>query len=167
MSTTPDLSRLRMPPPPLEGVPSLDDMRDAIDAAANGAGAVEDPALKNPKLQREYTFEFKFDRGGVDYSGTFRNRILNVHDRLSANALFSELLHGKPVASCHSTAVQLAGAISWLTYSLDKKTRPSWAANLLAVDDEDAIFALWGEVWSHQTTFLGRTDEAQPAAQKS
>lgn len=141
-------------PDPLGSGPSPDELRDRIDQ-----GAPEAPT--DPKRARVYTFDFKHQTpDGFLYEGRFQNRVLTVGDRIKQGVLFSDLINNRPRDSVSNSAVQLAQAVSWMTYSISREMRPEWASDLGKVEDEDAVFALFAEVWSHQCTFLGRSHVA-------
>ena len=147
-------------PAELGEAPSPDELRDRLDAEVTRAPA-NVPSSKNA---REYVFPFRFEGDGRTYEGTFKNRILTVGDRMRAGALASDLVAGRAFSSLPGAAQQLAVAISWMTYSLDREMRPDWARDLSAIEDERVIFSLYGEVWDHQSTFLGKKDDPEPKA---
>jgi hypothetical protein len=138
-----------------------DEMRDRIDAQFKES---EEATPDNPKLARDYVFAFKYESKSRVYEGKFKNKILNVGERMRCGALASELIGGKSYDSVPPIVKQLALITSWMTYSLDRKTRPDWATNLSAIEDENVLFALYAEVWDHQSTFLGLPDSAVAAA---
>lgn len=139
-----------------------EELKARLDVQAEKAADAEPD---DPKKKREYSFPFEYQApGGKAFKGTFKNRILNARDRMLAGTLASDLVRGRPFESLPGLARELAVAVSWMTYSLDPKSRPEWAQDLSLIDDEHLILALYGEVWDHQSTFLGRAHDAQPQA---
>ncbi len=160
-----NVDRLKVPAP--LGGPTANDLRDRLEAQAakkeeEKEAGEEDKSLA-AKRNREYTFQFNYTSGDQVYAGLFKNRILNVNERMRAGALTSDLLMGRPMDSIPGTSRDLAIAVAWMTLSLDAK-RPPWAADLSTIDDEVLVMKLYGEVWDHQATFLGRADNAKPAS---
>ena len=148
------LDRLKAPP-----TLDPDELREELDAQSEQAST----PVADPKLARSYTFPFRFKSGPKVYEGTFTNKILTVGERMKVGALFARITGGGAVDSLPSDVTSLARAIAWMTYSLEGE-RPEWARNLAMLDDDAVIYALFGEVWSHQTTFLGRADDAAAKA---
>lgn len=140
-------------------------MREAVDRQVDektSAPAAKAARGDDPRLKREYTFEFRYvAQDGTVHEGRFKNRILTVGERMRAGTLSSDLVGGRSYASLPGEAQQFATAVGWMTFSLDPKVRPDWAANLARIDDENLLLALFGEVWAHQNTFLGRADQAE------
>lgn len=150
------------PTPPKAPPPSLGALKAKVLEASE-----PEPESIDPKRQREYSFTIDLKLGGRRYTGTFKNRILNVMERMQAGSLASDLVQGRDFRVLPDSVRQLAVAMSWMAFSLDEKTRPSWAKDLGAIDDEQLINALFEEVWAHQTTFLGRNDGQGNAAEKT
>lgn len=148
--------RLQLDPP----APSPDEIRERIERQAEAPTAV----APDPRLQREYVFPFRFETKTRVLEGTFTNRILTVRDRMRSGILAGELLGGVRFETLPPTAQQLAVMVAWMTFSLQKEGRPDWAKDLAQIDDDLLIYALYGEVWAHQATFLGRPDDTEPKA---
>lgn len=162
MAPPKNLDRLRIPETldGDEGPPGAEALKAQISASQRQRPEEEDEDEDaDPKLKRRYTFSFQFvDGNGRDYSGQFTNQVLSSRERGLAGALTSDLNANRPINSIPVETAQINYAVGWMTYSL-RDPRPDWATDLSKVDDEKVLLALWGEVWSHQNTFLGRTDK--------
>jgi len=114
----------------------------------------------DPKDHEEYMFTLrhKTKRGKV-YEGTFTNRILTTGENQQAAALKARFAAGMAFDSMEPTIRALNEAIAHMSYSLwskDGKTfrGPQWAQDLRDVLDQDAVFAVWQEVWAHESHFF-------------
>jgi len=148
----------------LKAPPTLDPnaLREQVDAAHDEAEAPKADPKADPKTARAYTFPFRFQSGPHVYEGTFTNRVLTVGERMKVGTLFARITGGVAIEALPTDVTSLARAIAWMTYSLEGE-RPAWARNLAELADDGVIYALFAEVWSHQTTFLGRANNAEPA----
>lgn len=152
--------RLRVPNM-MDTGPSPEDLKQALEDKATAAP----PELKDSKKERIYKFPFSWTApSGEVFEGTFTNNILPVGARIKAGAVTAELIGNKPFEAIPDAARNLAVALGWMAYSLNKEGRPEWATNLNDIDDENLVLALFGEVWDHQATFLGRADNPKSAA---
>lgn len=137
-----------------------DELRAETEEAVSKA--VEKPAepkLDDPRLQREYTFPFRFvDGAGRVYEGTFTNKILGRGEKQGVAVLNARFSNGLPQESFAVHDRMLNRAMAHMTFSLIQ--RPKWADNLLDLDDDDLVFALYEEVAQHEERFRGRPSPA-------
>ncbi len=131
----------------------------------------EDDKMERMK-EREYTFQFEFkSKTGVLYKGLFKNKILSIGERLSQAALQAKLLEGAPYQSVHPTWLEIAEAISYMSYSLVTREFLSpvdWAnKDLRELDDPSIVLALFEEVQAHHVTFLGLGDNPEQGTEGS
>lgn len=148
------LDRLKVPP-----VLDPNELREQIEGEVAQATAPK----ADPKLAATYTFAFRYATPVRTFEGTFTNKILTVGERLRMGDLMARLLNGQTIDALPNDVTSLARAIAWMTFSLQGE-RPEWARNLATLEDESVIYALFAEVWSHQTTFLGRANDTEPKA---
>lgn len=113
-----------------------------------------DPAPKaDPKMLREYLFEFKFTTpGGKVFTGTFTNKILNVREKELVGIMRARLSGGIAYEVLDTFTKELNMMVSHLSISL--KEKPDWAKDLLDLDEE-VIHALYAHVAEHEATFRG------------
>jgi hypothetical protein len=117
--------------------------------------------IGDPKLQRDYTFPFKYvDARGKMWSGMFTNRILSITDLAVVGAMAARMTGGMPAASLDPVTADLNYKAAYMAKSLVK--RPSegdpnhWSKDLGELTDILVLDALWQEVTSHEATFHGR-----------
>lgn len=117
-----------------------------------------------PKDHEEFVFDFshKVKRGKV-YEGSFTNRILTTGENQQVAALKARFAAGMSVESMEPTVRALNEAIAHMSFSFWSKDGqtfrgPDWARDLRELIDQDAIFALWEEVWAHESHFFRLVD---------
>ncbi len=152
--------RLTLPDADDEG-PDLDEMRARLEAGSPEAG--DSPSKdRDPRLERVYAFDFNKKVGRKNYRGKFTSTILSGHQRRLSAQMTSDLLGGRPLESIPQRARQEALILSHLTFALTE--RPSWAANLAAIEDERVLVALYEEVHGHLAMFRDGEDGPQQEA---
>jgi hypothetical protein len=151
--------RLAFPAVPdmLGSGPSLDEIRDEIVRTEEQTQDPEVAALEDKRLQRDWTFQFKFtDGSGKVFEGSFTNRVPDIATKLRIHQASVKLSGGAAWEALPPRFQSLCSSLAYMTFSLIEK--PKWANDLRAVLDEDLVFALFEEVFSHERTFLGRKD---------
>lgn len=147
-------------------------LKEAVDATAGKAElekqleAPEEEAAKlaaknDPKLNKRYPFKFKWTDGrGKTWEGDFVNEVLSIRQRQMVGVLRARMAAGVPVESLDELTQEINLMIAHMTYSLVEK--PKWAEDLQALESIRVIQELYGEVLTHEATFLGYQ---QPEAQ--
>lgn len=112
----------------------------------------EQEAAADPRDNEEYSFnlDFKDVRGKV-WSGTFRNRILDIARRGEAAVLQARMQSGLPAISIPAEMQEINYAVSWMEYSLIE--RPAWAKDLRKLNNTSLVLKIWEEVSGHEATF--------------
>lgn len=131
------------------------DLRAEGKAQQETAGKAEDvkaAAMRN----RAYTFAFEYAaKSGKRYAGTFTNRVPDIRTKMMIGTLRAQMTGGQPTNSLDTETFNVSLMVAHMTYSLDEN-RPDWAKDLRNLDDVDVVYALFEEVSSHESTFLGR-----------
>lgn len=136
---------------------SMDHLKDTKDLVADVEEAVEGkrPEIPDPRGQREYTFDFKWDdSSGKLWSGKFTSRILTLGEQSLVGVLRAKLSANVPYDSLDDFTKELNFLVATLTYAL--KDRPKWADDLRKLDDIALLQALYAEVSAHEATFRGQ-----------
>jgi len=134
---------------------TAEDLKAQVAATQAAVTAPEDER-KARMRERSYTFPFTFtDANGKVYEGTFTNVVPDIRTRLSIGTLRAQITGGLDFAALDPLTRDLALHVAHLTYSLDEKARPTWAANLLGLFNHQLLRALWEEVALHEAMFLG------------
>lgn len=135
-------------------IPSDDDLKKQVEEVALPEKPKADPDKPDPRGEKKYTFnlEFKDARGKV-WSGQFTNKILSIHERQQVGVMRSMLGAGQPLVSLDALTAELNLIVSHMTYSLVEK--PDWAVNLRSLENPRLLQAIYEEVDSHESFFLG------------
>lgn len=113
-----------------------------------------DPDKPNPRGEKSYTFQVDYkDARGKVWKGQFTNKILSIHERQQVGVMRSMLSGGQPIPSLDPMTIELNLIVAHLAYSLTEK--PEWAANLRSLEDPGVLQAIYTEVDSHESYFLG------------
>lgn len=134
---------------------SIDDLKSAISRKVElEAGEVPEKELSDPRMQREYSFDFQWKDGrGKIWKGKFTNKILSIRDRQLMGIMRSNLAAGISPANLDALTAEINLMVAHLSFSLS--ARPKWAEDLLALDDVRLLQEIYTEVVKHEGTFLG------------
>lgn len=150
-------------------MPHLRDAREQVKQAfETPAPAAPATPETRPEREREYTFDFHFaDGNGRAWDGKFTNRILTIGQKMEVGVIRGRRQAGVPLESMPLRTMELLHIVGWMEESL--VVRPEWAKDLLTLDDEDLVEALWNVVARHERIFHGRgvaapAGEGQPPA---
>jgi len=111
----------------------------------------------DPRLQKVYTFEFRWTDGrGKKWTGTFTNHILNIREQEMVGQMAARLRGGLSYDAMDAYTNELNLMLAHLTFSLEMRDRPDWAKDLGEIDNVELLQALYAEVDLHQRTFRGR-----------
>lgn len=156
MTVDKETLKKRLEPDHLKNVTEAD-LKSELDQAMEKAEEKSAPAqtdLDDPKLHREYPFEFDWtDLRGKRWKGPFVNKVLSIRDRQMVGVMRAKLAAGVPLDSLDDLTQEINLMVAHMTYSLVE--RPDWAKDLLALDDVRILQELYGEVLAHEATFLG------------
>ena len=148
-----DPAHLRLPDTPID----LEKAKQEIVEKTTDKKEEEVVDVDDPKLQREYEFDFDFvDDRGKHWKGRFKSEIPSLRDRRRMGIFQSQLAGGVPFEALDPVTREQCFIIAYLTFFLDFEKRPEWAKDLESVDDNKLVQALYSEVYSHEATFLGR-----------
>lgn len=151
MSTTADISALAEMPV----IQSSDDMRKQLEEEVE-AQKDQDSMKQNPRMEEAYVFDFEWKDGrGKVWKGKFKNRILSIGQQQLVGALQAQMGGGQPYITLDAMTQEINLMVAWMTFSLDQKSRPSWAEDFRAFKSVSLLQALYGEVASHEATFHG------------
>lgn len=149
-----------------EELPTDDDLKQQVQKAALPTSPEEVPDKSDPRSEKYYSFPFEYkDARGKLWKGQFTNKILSIHERQQAGVLRSMLGAGQPVQSLDAFTIELNLMVAHMTYSLTEK--PQWAENLRNLDDPQLLQALYTEVDSHESFFLGWPSVESASSKKS
>lgn len=106
------------------------------------------PKADDPPDAPVWEFSFSFtDRRGRLFTGEFTHKIQTQMESLRAAVVRSRLLDGQPVESFDRNLVSYLDIVCQLNSSLTK--RPSWADDLLSLDSQEVVYALWDKCSAH------------------
>lgn len=143
----------RMRPTHLVGE-SDEDLKKQVEDATTALEATPDPDAPDPRGEKKYTFQIEHkDARGKVWKGQFTNHILSIHERQQVGIMRSILGGGRPLESLDALTVEINLMVAHLSYSLDE--RPEWAKNLRTLEDPGLLQAIYTEVDSHESFFLG------------
>lgn len=135
-------------------IPTDDMMKKQVDSLILPEKPKVDPDKPNPRSEKQYTFNVDYtDARGKVWKGSFTNKILSIHERQQVGVMRSMLGAGQPVQSLDQMTLELNLIVAHLTYSLTSK--PPWADNLRTLEDPAILQAIYEEVDSHESHFLG------------
>jgi hypothetical protein len=135
-------------------IPSDEDLKKKVEAAALPEEPKADPDKPDPRGEKKYTFTLDYkDARGKIWKGQFTNKILSIHERQQVGVMRSMLGAGQPLPSLDPLTVELNLIVAHMTYSLTEK--PDWAANLRSLEDPQLLQEIYMEVDSHESYFLG------------
>lgn len=126
----------------------------------------EEKEVRDLREEVEYTWRFKYEQPetGKVWTAIFKNRVLNLDERLQAAALESQLNGGVAYMSVEPIMGTLAKAVAHLTFSLKDKQQqspPGWADNFLRLYTTAPVMALYEEVLGHERIFLGLRPDSE------
>lgn len=153
-------------PPETPAITSDAEMKEQVVAASVPETPKVDPDAPDLRGEKQYTFpiEYRDGRGKV-WKGEFTSKILTIHERSQSGSLRAMLGAGQPSNSFDSMTSELNYMVSHMTYSLIEK--PDWAENLRALEDPGIIQAIFEEVDSHESFFLGWEAPQSTSKEKS
>jgi hypothetical protein len=126
-----------------------EDVSEVTDTTPKEKGATEDL-----RSNREYTFKFDWkSRAGKRYTGEFTNKILSIRERQSAGIARAKFGGGMPTSSIDVVTNEINLMLSHMMYSLID--RPTWADELMELEDLRLIQEIYAEVALHEATFFG------------
>ena len=128
----------------------------------------EEKLLDNPKSKEVYEFDLDYtDARGKKWEGRFITKILDQTTRGLASVLQARLAGSSPYDSLNPLAREMTIVRSHIAYSLTK--RPKWAEGekLDNILDPGVLQAIFTEVASHESFFLGWGDDASESGEKS
>lgn len=131
-------------------------IREAEEAAKCQSGGTEQPLERkdDPKAQEEYTWQFDWTDGrGRRWHGTFRNRVVTIHQKRQIGLMRAHLLGGLPLSSVDLETQALIHMVAWLQTSL--VLRPSWFEKPDELNNAVLIGKVFDQVASHEATFHG------------
>lgn len=135
-------------------IAAIGEMQEQIEAKTEPVKSAVNP--KNPKLEKNYTFDFKYvDGRGKEWSGKFKNHILSIKENQTCGLMQAQLQQGMAYESIDPLTKELNYILAHLSVSLDKELRPDWAIDLQNLTDIRLLQALYAEVNNHEITFLG------------
>jgi hypothetical protein len=109
---------------------------------------------KDPRSKKEYPFDLDWiDGRGKHWTGKFVNRILSIGDRQKVGMMRAHMAGNVPYEALDPETAEINLIVAHVTFSLTEK--PSWARDLLAVEDPALLRAIYAEVVAHEATFLG------------
>ena len=145
--------------------PSEAELREQVE----GASVPEKPKPEegpDPRGEKLYTFSIEYtDARGKEWKGQFTSKILSIHERSQVGATRAMLAGGQPTSSVDPLTAELNLCVAHMTWSLVK--RPDWAENLRALEDPALLQAIFAEVDSHESYFLGWLPVEKPSSEKS
>jgi hypothetical protein len=134
--------------------PSDEELKKRVEEAGLPEKPKEDPDKPDPRGEKYYTFQLDFkDARGKVWSGQFTTKILTVHERQQVGVMRSMLGAGQPLPSLDALTAELNLIVAHMTYSLTEK--PDWAENLRQLENPRILQAIYAEVDSHESYFLG------------
>lgn len=134
--------------------PSDEELKKQVSDASLPEAPKVDPDKPDPRSEKVYTFNLDYkDARGKVWTGKFSNKILSIHERQQVGVMRSMLGAGQPVESLDRMTIELNLIVAHLTYSL--ASQPFWAENLRSLDDPGLLQAIYEEVDSHESHFLG------------
>lgn len=132
--------------------------------SAEPASAVAVAPEADPRNEKSYTFAFRYtDQRNRVIVGTFTNKILSMYERSRVAVMSAQLGGGLPASALEPVAAERNYVLAFMTFSLDPK-RPDWAKDLLQIDDENLLYALWKEVCSHEQFYFRGSEESGASA---
>jgi len=140
----------------------MDTAVKASEIAAEMAGTEAKSETTDPKEQRKYAFEFRYQGKFKLYVGRFTNQILTPNQKIQVGTIRANITGRVPWSSLDPYTQNMAERISHMTISLTK--RPDWARELGDILEEDVIHKLYEEVTAHEETFQ-RPREDQEASE--
>lgn len=147
-------------------IPSDDDLKRRVETASVPEKPKADPDKPDPRGEKKYMFTLEHrDARGKVWTGQFTNKILSIHERQQVGAMRSMLGAGQPIQSLDALTIELNLMVAHMTYSLVEK--PDWAENLRSLEDPSVLQAIYTEVDSHESFFLGWGTPQSQSAEKS
>ena len=135
-----------------------DEAKDVLQAEAKALAepeAGDEPKNDDPKLRKEYHFDFEWTDGrGRLWKGHFANKILDIRNQQLVGVQRARFALGMPIESLDDLTVEINLMAAHMMISLEEK--PVWAEDLLALDDVRLLQELYMEVLAHEATFRGR-----------
>lgn len=139
--------------------PTMEELKERVDKSVVARPSSEE-TKKELMRNRRYVFPFSFtSKGGETFAGTFTSVVPDIMTRGKIGVMRAQLSGGLPYAAIDPFTNELNLMIATLAFTLEPKAGeklPSWAEDLRTLTDSDVLYALYEEVASHETTFLGR-----------
>ena len=133
---------------------SDEDLKKQVEEATQAPQTEPDPDAPDPRGEKKYTFQINYtDARGKVWKGQFVNHVLSIHERQQVGVMRSILGGGRPLESLDALTVEINLMVAHLMHSLDQ--RPEWAKNLRNLEDPGLLQAIYTEVDSHESFFLG------------
>jgi hypothetical protein len=133
---------------------SEEELKAQVAETAKAVDETPDPDAPDPRGEKKYTFQINYtDARGKVWKGQFTNHILSISERQQVGVMRSILGGGRPLESLDALTVEINLMVAHMMQSLDK--RPDWAKNLRTLEDPGLLQAIYTEVDSHESFFLG------------
>lgn len=141
--------------------------RTSSEAKAEAAKAVDPSpeqsqleAQEDPRFKKEWEFDFDYkDTRGKLWVGKFTNKVLSLRDRAMVGVMRAKMAGGLPADSLDPVTAEINLMVSHLAASLVKA--PDWAADLLALEDQELVGQLYDRAMEHEQFFrTGRPAQA-------
>lgn len=116
----------------------------------------------DPREKKLYSFdiEHKGARGQIT-KGRFTNKILSIGEKISVGTMRARLQMGVSLDAMDVDTYNMLFRVTWMQQSLTEK--PAWANDLLALESEGLVAAIFDKVDSHERFFRGEAPGAAPS----
>lgn len=139
--------------------------QEAVDAARRPADAVqhEPQPTADARCKNRYTFDIDHTQpNGTRYTGRFTNKILTLGEKITVGITRARLQMGVPLDAITTDTYNLLFMTTSLQQSLVE--RPKWAEDLLSLESEDLVRAIFDQCDAHERIFRGERPSAAPGA---
>jgi len=143
--------------PEIPEVPdNTDALKEEIESEMDEKTKKEDPAMEDdPRSKREYPFELNWTDGrGKVWKGKFLNQVLDIRTQAKRGIMRARLSAGLPMEALDALTVEINLMVAHLSFSLLE--RPTWANDLMSLNDVELLQEIYQEVALHEAIFLGR-----------
>lgn len=131
---------------------STEELKQEIEGAEKAGEGT--PDLDNPRLQKEYEFDFSWKDGrGKVWAGKFTNKILSIKQQQGVGVMRARFAGDTPVNAQDGFTAELNLMLAHMSFSLTK--RPTWAEDLRELDNHRILQELYTEVMAHEASFFG------------
>jgi hypothetical protein len=146
---------------PVTRIPQMPDPTKALAAIENRSPEIDAPAPSDPKAAEQYEFVVSVkDGAGKVWSGTFKNRILTIEDRVNVGLTQATLVSGIPWSSLDPETQALTEVMAHLAKSLVDKPRWFVLSGPDAIRNTRILNAVFREVTAHEAFFRGSDSPA-------